>query len=88
MLQIQMEIQQRQLKRGRRFPGSAQYDQETRHEIIEWNQLRKLLEADEVLKEVIQWAVAGKAPHMQELELRSKVHRSYDNETYLQSYGA
>ena len=37
------------------------------HEIIEGNELWKLQEENEVLNEVIQWVVEGKAPHMQEL---------------------
>ena len=37
------------------------------HEIIEGNELWKLQEENEVLNEVIQWVVQGKAPHMQEL---------------------
>ena len=44
--------------------------QETRHEIIEGNELRKLKEADKVLKEAIQWVVDSKAPHMQELRVK------------------
>ena len=38
--------------------------QETRHEIIEGNKLRKLQEADKALKEVMQWVVERKAPHI------------------------
>ena len=30
------------------------------HEIIEGNMLRKLQEADDVIKEIIQWIVEGK----------------------------
>ena len=40
---------------------------ETRYEIIEGNELRKLQESDEVWKEVIKWVSAGKTPKMQEL---------------------
>ena len=45
--------------------------QETRHEIIKGNELKKLHEADEVLKGVIQWVLESKTPQMQ--ELRGKV---------------
>ena len=45
--------------------------QETRHEIIKGNELKKLQEADEVWKGVIQWVLEGKASQMQ--ELRGKV---------------
>jgi hypothetical protein len=53
------------------FTCSAQHESKKRHEIIEGNKLRKLQEADKALKEVIQWVVERKAPHMQ--ELRGKV---------------
>ncbi len=52
-------------KERRRFAGYSSLvhsmSQETRHTIIEGFELRKLQEADEVLKEVIQWVVEGKA---------------------------
>ena len=44
---------------------------ETRHKIIEGNELRKLHKSDEVWKEVIKWVSEGKAPKM--MELRGKV---------------
>ena len=40
---------------------------ETRYEILEGNELRKLQESDEVWSEVIKWVLAGKTPKMQEL---------------------
>ena len=47
--------------------------QETRHEIIEGKKIKKLQEADEVRREVIQWVLEGKASQMQ--ELRGKVQK-------------
>ena len=45
--------------------------EETRHEIIEGNELRKLQEVDEVWKEVIQWVTDGEVPKLS--EVRGKV---------------
>ena len=44
---------------------------ETRHEIVEGNELRKLQEADEVWKEVIKWVIEGEVPKLS--EVRGKV---------------
>ena len=67
----------RSAKERRRFagylPAVHSMSQETRHEIIEGNKLKKLQEADEVRREVIQWVLEGKASQMQ--ELRGKVQK-------------
>ena len=44
---------------------------ETRHEIIEGNELKKLQEADEVWKEVIKWVAEGKVSKLP--KMRGKV---------------
>ena len=44
---------------------------ETRHEIVEGNELRKLQEVNEVWKEVIKWVVEGEVPKLS--EVRDKV---------------
>ena len=48
-------------------PAVHSMSPETRYEIIEGNELRKLQERDEVWKEVIKWILEDKAPKMQEL---------------------
>ena len=44
---------------------------ETRYEIMEGNELRKLQESDKVWSEVIKWVLVGSAPKM--MDLRGKV---------------
>ena len=55
--------------------------QETRHEIIDGKELKKLQEADEVWKEVLQWILEDKAARVK----RSSTG-STDSETVIQSY--
>ena len=52
-------------------PAVHSMTQETRYEIMEGNELRKLQESDEVWSEVIKWVLAGKVPKM--MDLRGKV---------------
>ena len=48
-------------------PAIHKLSNETRFEIVEGNELRKLQEEDEVWKEVIKWIINGKVPKMQEV---------------------
>ena len=48
-------------------PAIHNLSTETRYEIMDGNVLRKLLEEDEVWKEVIKWIVDGKVPKMKEV---------------------
>ena len=55
-----MEIAKKRLKFARYSLTIHSISQETRHKIIAGNRLKKLQEADEVWKEVVQWFVEGK----------------------------
>ena len=48
-------------------PAIHNLSNETRFEIVEGNELRKLQEEDEVWKEVTKWIINGKVPKMQEV---------------------
>ena len=56
---------------------------ETRYEIIEVNELRKLQESDEVWSEMLKWVLAGSAPRM--IDLIDSAG-SVVSETNIQSY--
>ena len=62
-----LEIGREQQKFAGYPPAVHNLSTETRYEIIEGNELRKLQESDEVWKEVINWIVDGNIPKMQEV---------------------
>ena len=61
-------------KERRRFAGYSpamhNMSQKTRHQIIERNELKKLHEADEVWKEVLQWVLEGKNHRCKSIEVK------------------
>ena len=62
-----VEIGRVRRKFSRYPPAIHNLSNETRFEIVEGNELRKLQEEDEVWKEVIKWIINGKVPKMQEV---------------------
>ena len=73
------EIGKERRKFNRYSPAVHSLNPETRHEIIEGNEL-KLQDSGKVWKEVIKWVLEGKTPKMQ--ELRGSVQEGRCNMAY------